>query len=441
MKNLITLIFVFVWAGLTAQDIDYARKVINDLCSPDMHGRGYVLAGDKKAAFYVENEFKAHGLFAYDTLVVKSGDEIHRLKKYTQDFTISVNTFPENTLVALDKNTPLVPGVDYLVKPVSGSIEKKELELVYLSKKDLKNEDNFNDFLDRDFTSQALVIDLAAFEKEMKGEFMEQILDNYIRADALIFLTKGKLTWAVRTMTDKFPSITIKKEKLPKDAKSLIIDIPSKFIRNYPTQNVIGKVEGSKYPDKYIVVGAHYDHLGAMGENVFFPGANDNASGVAMMLDLASYYSEPAHQPEYSFLFIAFGAEEAGLLGSIYFVNNPKVPLKNIEFMLNLDMEATGERGITVVNGSEFKNQFAKLKKINEQKQYLPQIVSRGEAANSDHYPFYIEKIPCFFIYQMGIEDKEYYYHNPGDKPDNISLAGYEATFRLLLDFFDELQK
>jgi Zn-dependent M28 family amino/carboxypeptidase len=85
-----------------------------------------------------------------------------------------------------------------------------------------------------------------------------------------------------------------------------------------------------------------------MGEDTYFPGANDNASGISLLMNLAKYYA--ANPQEYSIGFICFAGEEAGLVGSHYFTENPLVSLKKVRFLLNTDLAGTGEEGITVVN-------------------------------------------------------------------------------------------
>ena len=116
-------------------------------------------------------------------------------------------------------------------------------------------------------------------------------------------------------------------------------------------------VKGTAQPDSFIFITAHYDHLGGMGKDTYFPGANDNASGDALLLSLAKYYV--AHPAKYSIGFILFAGEEAGLVGSKYYTENPIVPLKNIRFLINTDLAGTGDEGITVVNATEFPNEFA----------------------------------------------------------------------------------
>lgn len=102
-------------------------------------------------------------------------------------------------------------------------------------------------------------------------------------------------------------------------------------------------------------------------------------------------------------------------------------------------MMSSGEGGLMVVNASSNKPEWEKIKQINEQKKYFTNLQSRGPAANSDHHYFHKAGVPAFFLYLMGIKDKEYFYHNPGDVPKNVSLAGYNAAFKLITDFIGTL--
>jgi len=183
-----------------------------------------------------------------------------------------------------------------------------------------------------------------------------------------------------------------------------------------------------------VLITAHYDHLGRMGKKVFFPGAHDNASGTAMITDLARYFAD--NPPEISVLFIAFSAEETGLEGSYYYSENPVVPLENTLFSLNLDIIGSGSTGIKVVNGKVLPDYFNILKRINTQNNYVKKVGKRGEAANSDHYHLYRMGVSAFFIYTTGDEYTEY--HTVNDKAEGLPLTAYDGLFRLVSDFILE---
>jgi aminopeptidase YwaD len=173
-----------------------------------------------------------------------------------------------------------------------------------------------------------------------------------------------------------------------------------------------------------------------MGRKVYFPGANENASGTAMVMDLARHYSLPENRPAYSMVFMAFSGEEAGLLGSTYNAEHPLFPLAKIAFLVNLDMVGTGDEGITVVNATAFQSDFDDLETINDEKDYLPDVAPRGESCNSDHCPFYKKGVPSFFIYTRSKIYNEY--HSVKDRAEDLPLNGYNGLFRLLVDFFKD---
>lgn len=197
-------------------------------------------------------------------------------------------------------------------------------------------------------------------------------------------MKRTKLTHTCSQKVDGFPSVQLlvpDSINIQQAFKKCYADLhlTNKFIPNHQSQNVIGFIPGAVYPDSFIVFSAHYDHLGQMGSKVYFPGANDNASGCAMLLNLAKYYSLPENKPKYSIAFIAFAGEEVGLLGSDYFTKNSLFPLPKIKFVFNMDIMGTGEEGITVVNGSVFKPEFEKLKQINSDNKYIKDVKIRGK--------------------------------------------------------------
>jgi Zn-dependent M28 family amino/carboxypeptidase len=167
-----------------------------------------------------------------------------------------------------------------------------------------------------------------------------------------------------------------------------------------------------------------------MGSETYFPGANDNASGTTMLISLAHYFKE--NRPDVNVAFIAFAGEEAGLLGSKYFVDHPSIPLNDIQFVLNLDIMGSGEEGITVVNATLHPEAFSTLTNINTVGNYLKAIKSRGPAANSDHYWFTQKKVPAFFIYTIGTNK---HYHDVFDTYNELTFSTFNSLKAMLIDF------
>jgi aminopeptidase YwaD len=253
----------------------------------------------------------------------------------------------------------------------------------------------------------------------------------------VIQLSNEKLTWSSSLTVSHKCLITLKNNVVDRSQPMHFdISIQNKFHQHYTSRNVLGMIEGSAKKDSFIVFTAHYDHLGMMGNTAMFPGANDNASGIAMMLNLAKYFS--GHPQRYSLLFIAFSGEETGLIGSNYYVKNPVYPLETIRFLINIDLMGNGAEGVMAVNGTIFPKELHVLKDINEREKYLPIVKVRGKARNSDHYWFSEAGVPCFFFYLMGPYP---FYHDVNDKASAVPFSNFSNAFLLFRDFIVELQK
>jgi len=423
MKYRVILLWLatFFCEQIFAQDINYAKKIIDTLCSASMHGRGYVNNGDQKAAEFIRNEFKNDSLKSFNN-------------DYFQSFKISIGTLPGKVAVQIGKNK-MTPAVDYLVS-ASSATTKGKYKIIRLDSEIVNSENVFKKFLNTDFSKKFILLDKTGIKDQKNiGLFNTIELHNLLHAKGIISIS-SKLVWNIEDALTPSTgaNIIIKNSSLPNQSRKIKVDIEQKFQTDHRMINVAGYIEGRTKPDSFVVFTAHYDHLGQMGASVYFPGANDNASGTAIMLDLANYYSE--NTPDYSIAFIAFAGEEAGLLGSEYYVRHPLFPLSNIRFLVNLDLVGTGDDGIKVVNGAVIEKEFNFLTKINDEKKYLKAIEKRGEAAISDHYPFYAKGVKSFYIYTLGGISE---YHNIYDKAETLPFTKYNELFKLLIDFVKTL--
>ncbi len=411
--NLFLLIFNFCFfiSGSTAQDIPYAHYILNKLTSREFAGRGYVDDGNAKAAEFIAQQFDSLGLIPVTD------------KKYAQHFSFPVNTFPTSMIVAVDGNK-LQPGDDYIVYPFSSSANKK----YRLNKADhYSSPELFNS--NPDVCQVILQDNLSESERSL---LFGDLLSGKIKSGALILLQQKKLTWSVAKDHYMIPVVSVLQYFIPENAKEIDIDIREKFIDKFDTQNLVGIVRGSLKPDSFIVFSAHYDHLGMMGSETIFPGANDNASGVSMLLNLAKHFSKKENQPQCSIALIAFAGEEAGLVGSKFYTEHPVFPLSQIKFLINLDLLGTGDDGMMVVNATEYPYQFHLLDSLNTANNYLSKLSQRGKAKNSDHYWFSEKGVPSFFFYTMGGIQA---YHDVNDKAETLPLTEYEDVFRLIVAF------
>ncbi len=200
---------------------------------------------------------------------------------------------------------------------------------------------------------------------------------------------------------------------------------------HHTTANVVGYLPGSDpvLSKEVIVVGAHYDHLGFGGRNaldsnhLIHYGADDNASGVAGMLELAQYYGFFARMKmlKRSVVFIAFSGEEEGLFGSKYFIDHPLVPLTSIRAMINMDMVGRlSADSILIIEGVGSSPQWTKIySQLNSPKQFNLRLKSAG-LGPSDHMNFYLAKIPVAFFFTGYHPD----YHRSSDTWDKINSVG-----------------
>lgn len=416
LRSVFFLFSLFLIGISNAQHSSYAKEMIDSLCAPRYHGRGYVFQGDVKAASFIERQCKAKGLKTF-------GDS------YTQNFTLGVNTFPGEMSVTFNGEL-LQTGVDYQVNPGSQKINSS-YKAFYLKPSMMKSQEKLLKTASKKKVQNRIVVIDETSDNAIIEEFTKGINQNPLNAKGYVLLKDKKLTWWVSRRTYNTTILDVSKEKLDKKIKTIDISIDQEWVSDYQSQNVIAFIPGQV--DSMVVFSAHFDHLGRMGKDTYIAGASDNASGSAMLLDLADYYIE--YPPKYTTVFIWFAGEEAGLVGSKHYVEHPAFPLEKIKFLLNLDLMADAKKGITAVNGNIFNEAFGRLRAINDQKNLLDQVKARGAAANSDHYPFYEKGVPCFFIYTEG----DYkHYHDINDVPENIPLTNYDQVFELITSFVKE---
>ncbi|MEO6834244.1 MAG: M28 family peptidase [Chitinophagaceae bacterium] len=387
-----------------------------------MAGRGYVAKGHQNAAKHIMRKFRDMGL-----------KPVSADSSFYQNYTFPVVTFLDSVMVSIKKRD-LVPGEEFLVDAASSS---------YRAHKQKVQKVNVGHYADTsDWVTQK------RYFNEQKIYFLEgtdslcKLL--HIRPSQLaaqlpkscyIIPIHGKMTWTVSTKLIPATVLYIQDSVLPKRLRRMSVGIHSELIPADQNANVIGMVRGTAVPDSFIAITAHYDHLGRMGWDATFPGASDNASGTAMMLQLAAYYAK--NPQRYSMLFMAFSGEEAGLLGSSFYVEHPLVPLSQMRFLINIDIMGNAEDGITVVNATEFPKEFSLLESLNRKSAHLPQIRARGRAAISDHYPFSEAGVPAFFMYSNGGPG---YYHDVFDRPVSLKLTNVDKVMELLKAFVGAVQ-
>lgn len=197
--------------------------------------------------------------------------------------------------------------------------------------------------------------------------------------------------------------------------------------------------------DKTIIIGAHFDHLG-LGENgssldanpkgKIHNGADDNASGVAGVLELARYFSKNKISEKSNFLFICFSGEELGLYGSKYFTEHPSVDLTKVNYMINMDMIGRlnpTTKSVSVSGSGTSPVWETTLKNMNG-----TQLTIKTDSAGigpSDHSSFYLKNIPVLHFFTGSHSD----YHKPSDDWDKINYSGEKEVLDLIIAVIEKL--
>lgn len=199
---------------------------------------------------------------------------------------------------------------------------------------------------------------------------------------------------------------------------------------NRITYNVVGIIPGADptVSDQVVIVGAHYDHIGTDEKGRVFPGADDNASGVGVMLEVAHVMSRSNLKPRRTIVFAAWSGEEGGLLGSNFFVSNCPFPLESIVSSIQIDMVGTGTPRRIIATGATYPNHWNFLS--SSAKDLGIHLESSTSPGVSDHLAFNRKKIPCSLIYMAGDHP---FHHTVYDVPSAINPKALESAASLAL--------
>jgi hypothetical protein len=378
------------------------REHVAVLCSDSLAGRGYTRQGHVRAAHYLRDQFRRLGLVAPPAL-----------PDYLQPFRFDVNVVEEADVRVGTQALQL--GVDFLPASVSGSGEVSS---------GLRQ-------LMRPGSPFAVVHDTA---QGARGRSLQTVLDSVLARPGIqaAIVVQHRLTHSFAEKSVGKPVVVVTQRTWTSwqaQPRGILRVRVVAGVQNILTQNVVGYLPGSRVAsDTLQVVCAHYDHLGQIGTTIF-RGANDNASGTALLLALADTLAR--NRPPYNTLFIAFSGEEAGLHGSFHFVRKPIVDLTKVRAVYNFDLLGTGTQGIMAVGGVDYPELYAPLDSLNRARNLVPGVARRKNAPNSDHYPFTQVGIPALFIYTQG---GSACYHDPCDRPENLHFEALPG----LLDLFVE---
>lgn len=487
MRRLFFILFVLLYSfsiaqtnnpEITQQEI---QDHINYLASDELEGRFSGSEGEKLAGDYIAKEFKSYGL--------KPMFEDSYFQKF--DFTSGIELGENNsvTISFNDEDHELKLEDDFITAPFSGD-GNFEADLVFAGYGISSDKLDYDDYSGIDVKDKFVIV----MRYNPDNDSSRSAFDAYSSlrrkastakdkgAKGIIFVNGYKPSEDDKLIEFKFdrssgiedfPAIHVKREfvdkllaangmslkdsqiKIDKSKKpnSFVLENGKANIKTnviYKTgvaRNVVGWIEGSdpELKNQYIVLGAHYDHLGYgevgslyRGDEVLIHnGADDNASGTTGLLELAEKFGSEPGKLKRSMIFMAFSGEELGLLGSIYIVNNSPVELDNIAAMLNMDMIGRLNEDTTLnIIGVGTSSTFESL--LNEKNKYGFNLSFTDDGfGGSDHQSFTNKNIPVLFFFTGTHSD----YHKPSDDADKINSKGEEQIVKYVYDIATTLDQ
>ncbi len=426
-------------ADITAAELFYH---VNFLASDSLKGRQPGTVHDKIAAKYIRDEFRDYGL----TLLGKKGYQFFTFKNFNPNFEKQTHLMinGERFELGRDFSAPTANGSDSLCaeaifvgrgdKPQEYENVKvrKKWAVIYYPLSDKKNE--YLNTKPLEFAKNQGAAGIIIVSNDTLNKYID--VDFRTLPNLPLFIlspeASAKLLKPMGLLSEIGQKVTENKVL----SKPLGIQVCGKVGKLYniiETQNVMAMLPGSdpKLANEYIVIGAHYDHLG-MGDQggsrtdsiAVHNGADDNASGVVAMLEIAQKLSSVRKNIKRSIVFVAFGAEEKGLIGSQRFIDSAIVPIESIKAMVNIDMVGRLRNRELEIHGTKTSFEADSiLYSLNADSLFRLKLVPDGFGP-SDHSSFYAKGIPVFFFHTGLHED----YHTPKDDVEFLNIPGMQQV-------------
>lgn len=480
MKKLFLIIFLF--AGIiipqnnnpeiTSQEI---YDHIKYLSSDELEGRYTGSEKLKEAAEYLKNEFESYGLTPlFNGSYFQEYPFIEKLRIASDNHLQFLNVPKENDRIDLTIKQ------DYIPLAFTDNL-KSEAELVFAGYGISSNELNYDDYKDLNVTGKIVLVFRNHPDTDNPHSKFEQFSSlRYKTTNArdkgaigIIFInTQDKkvdelmeLRYDNASKISGISAVQIKRtiaDELLSESGYNVLDLQNKIdttksTNSFKLKNVtvnlstdVVEVKGTSWnvgayvdgndknlTNEYVVIGAHFDHLGwgeqnslYTGEPMIHNGADDNASGTTGLLELAEKFGSIKDQLKRKTIFIAFSGEELGLLGSSYVANNFPLPIENVTTMINMDMigRLNGKNDL-IVYGTGTSSNWKSI--LDDKNEYDFNLTFNDEGFGpSDHSSFYGKNIPVLFFFTGTHSD----YHKPSDDYDKINSDGEEKVVKYVFD-------
>ena len=435
------------------------REDVKNLSSEEFCGRSVYGNGDIKAARYIIDRLcgidgivplGTHGIGQeavavfppYKSALSPAGEgrwaETEGADKYLpflQHFQFPMNVMRGDMAVSVD-GRELRPTYDFTAKEFSPSCHG-EFKLAYMPDS-LVTEELFVKWLDEGGFEESFVVVSWPAYKELPAHPFERYLPylGKLQHVAGIILKDKELFpyFKARSYYTTNMPVLMVTEEFPEGASTIKVDIDAEMLATRDAHNVIAWLPGTGEGDGYCTFIAHYDHLGLMGRDNLYLGANDNASGAAMLLDLARWFS--SHRPQTSIQFIFLDAEETNLLGAYYYCGNPRLDLAKCKYLINVDMVADDSDHLATEITPSGEAGLERFREVNASGDFPPfDLALQENTDNSDHYAFGEYGVPAIYFSTEGSILQ--HYHSPRDSYGNTRYENFDRLFNLLTKFVE----
>ncbi len=481
MKNFILLVFIFseILAAQNSNPEITSAEIqdhINYLASDELEGRMTGTPELYKAAEFLQKEFESYGLIPLFNGSYFQEFPFMKILELSSENILELNFENES----LSESYYMVVGSDYTTLSFSDNL-LVESELVFAGYGISAEELDYDDYANVDVKDKIVVV--FRNHPDMKSPHSEFEQYSSLRYKTTIARDRGAKGIIFLNTLDKTNDelITLKYDNAGniKDISAIQLkrNLADDMFRNYNTdifsiQKLIDSLKtpasftlknysakiltdvkevrgtsvnvgayidagNENFKDEYLVIGAHFDHLGWGGDNSLYMGepsihngADDNASGTTGLLELAEKFASIKNQLDRKIVFIAFSGEELGLLGSSYVVNNFPIPIENNITMINMDMIGRlNDKNDLIVYGTGTSSKWKNI--LDDKNEYDLNLTFNDEGFGpSDHSSFYGKKVPVLFFFTGTHSD----YHKPSDDADKINAAGQENVLKFIYD-------
>lgn len=437
---------------------EYYNEAVCELSSESCYGRSVFGNGDINAARYIINEISSisdllpDGDTATDHKFsrppykskIRPWDEGRwaevkgkgRYIPYLQNFSFPMNLMWGDMAVSVDGRA-LRAVDDFTAKEFSPSCHG-EFDVVYMPDYAVDRNDFVRWFEGRDCKNSFVVVSWAAYKKLPAHPFERFIpyIGQLKNVGGIIFDDVEVFPYFKARSYYTTPMPVLMTKDFPREASRIKVDIDAEMMYNKDSHNILAWLPGTDPTDEhYYTFIAHYDHLDLMGRDNLYHGANDNASGAAMLMTLAKYFSK--NRPKRSIQFIWLDAEESNLLGAFYYCDNPVRPLDKVKCVIDLDMIADNGDHLATESSDSGIEELGTFEKLNADGTYPPfNMVRQPFSDNSDHYAFGEYGVPAIYFSTEGDYLKDY--HTPRDTSDNCSDDNFERLFNLIIRYINE---